>query len=152
MMPRRAPKSNKMTYIDNSELEAEIKSYQDSLPDGMPSERLGKIILDLCNNILLHKNWNGYKPELKEDMRGYAVFKILKYALKSFKFGTKWTAFNYLTRIVFTAYMTVVMKYYKQLNYHQEYVKLMIGKYKNECVHNNLNIHMYNEYKTSLED
>ena len=112
-------------YIDNEELEAELEKWRLSAAkpeDRVPSERLGQLLLSLHDGILKHRNFNRYRQDLKEEMKSYSLYRILKCGLKSFD-PRKAKAFSYFTHSVFINYMTVVMKYYKRLNKHQEYVR-----------------------------
>lgn len=115
----------KNNYIDNDELQAEMDAWRasSSNPDErVPSERLGELLILMHDKILFHKNFNGYRPDLKEEMKSYSLYRILKCGLKSFKFGTS-KPFSYFTRAIFMNYITCIGKYYDRINKHQQYVK-----------------------------
>lgn len=115
----------KNNYIDNDELQAEMDAWRasSSNPDErVPSERLGELLILMHDKILFHKNFNGYRPDLKEEMKSYSLYRILKCGLKSFKFGTS-KPFSYFTRAIFMNYITCIGKYYDRINKHQEYLK-----------------------------
>ena len=82
-------KESTKNYIDNEEFMAELIKWRDSHEDPderQPSERLGQILLDLHDGILRHSNFRNYRPELKEEMRSYSIYRILKRGLKTFDF------------------------------------------------------------------
>ena len=56
-------------------------------------------------------------------MKSWSLFRIIKCGLKSYDSSRGSTPFAYFTRAVFLNYYTVIGKYYKRLNSHQEYVK-----------------------------
>jgi len=85
------------------------------------------MLLSMHDGVLRHKNFNKYRQDLKEEMKSYSLYRILKCGLKSFD-KNKAKAFSYFTRAIFTNYVTVVMRYYKRLNKHQEYVKGCLAK------------------------
>ena len=112
-------------YIDNTELEEELEKWRlsaDKVEDRMPSERLGQMLLSMHDGVLRHKNFNKYRQDLKEEMKSYSLYRILKCGLKSFD-KNRAKAFSYFTRSIFMNYITIVMRYYRRLNMHQEYVK-----------------------------
>lgn len=119
-----------INYIDNNELLLEMEKWQHSAEkpeDRIPSERLGELLLLMHNKILQHRNFNRYRQDLKDEMRSYSLYRIIKCGLKSFKMD-KATPFSYFTRAIFTNYIAVLKKYYTQLNRHQEYVKGVLVK------------------------
>lgn len=120
----------KNNYIDNQEFMRELEGWRDSAPaveDRMPSERLGQLLMTLHDHILTHKNFNRYNQDLKDEMKSYSLFRILKCGLKSYKFDGS-SPFSYFTRAVFQNYITVIMRYYRKLNQKQEYVKGQLAR------------------------
>lgn len=77
--------------------------------------------MDLHNGILKHKNFSGYRQDLKDEMKSYSLYRILKNGLFTFDFSK--SPFSYFTRAVFCNYMNVIKRYYRRLNKHQAYVK-----------------------------
>lgn len=71
----------------------------------------------LHDKILCHKSFCRYRLDLKEEMKSYSLYRILKCGLKSFKPG-KSKAFSYFTRAIFVNYISCLQKYYKRLNDH----------------------------------
>lgn len=119
-------KNKQNFYIDNTELAAELQKWQDSAVDPherTPSERLGEMLILLHDKILQHKNFSGYRQDLKEDMKSYSLFRIIKCGLASYDPSKGSTPFAYFTRAIFLNYYACLAKYYKRLNAHQQYVK-----------------------------
>lgn len=79
-------------------------------------------------NILHHKNFNRYRPDLKEEMMSYSLFRIFKCGLKSFNFKAGCKPFSYFTRAIFMNYITCISKYYDGINKHREYIKGCLTK------------------------
>lgn len=124
-------KSAKTRPIDNEELERELLAYQASGKDRnsrKASERLGQIILDLHDNILMHKNFNRYPQEVKEDMKSASVEMVFRWALSGWKKEKGFKAFSYLTRCVFQNYIKTAMNYYKRINRHRKWLKQQLEK------------------------
>ena len=71
--------------------------------------------MDLHDNVLRHSNFCRYRQDLKDEMKSYSLFRILKCGLRSFD-PEKAKAFSYFTRAVFVNYITVIRRYYKKLN------------------------------------
>lgn len=131
-------KENSKYYIDNAELEAEMRAYQASSDDPAqrtPSERLGELLLLMHKNILRHANFRNYREDLKEEMASFSVYRILKNGLKSFKFGMA-TPFSYFSRAIFNNFYTVLSRYYKRMNGHRAYVKGCLAKLQDQGFHN----------------
>lgn len=81
------------------------------------------MLLDLHDGVLKHNNFRNYRQDLKDEMKSYSIYRILKCGLKSFKFDSESTPFAYFTRSIFLNYYTVLARYYKRKNRHEEYVK-----------------------------
>ena len=62
-----------------------------------------------------HSNFCRYRQDLKDEMKSYSLFRIIKKGLQSFN-PEKAKAFSYFTRAVFVNYITVIRRYYKKLN------------------------------------
>lgn len=140
-------KTNNTIYIDNNELEQELLQY---LSTKIISNRLGQICLDLCNNILLHASFRNYNTDLKDEMRSFAIEKLMKYGIMHFDPAKKSKAFSYFSRIIFTSYMTIIMKYYKRLNKEQAYRSFLLKKYAYEYGNTKL-IAEAEQFQTSYE-
>ena len=82
------PKNKARFYCTNKELQAEMIKWRDSskiVEERTISEELGKMFLAICNKILNHSNFRNYDAELKADMRGYALYKLIR-GLKNYNF------------------------------------------------------------------
>ena len=113
-----------MNYIDNERLQEEIAKWREK---GEASEALGRMLLELHEHVLRHKNWNRYPEEVKEEMREYSLYRILKNGLRTYD-PSKAKAFSYFTKAVFTNYLNVVKKYYKQLERRSQYVRMTLQR------------------------
>lgn len=81
-----------------------------------PSERLGQMLLDLHDNILMHPNFNKYRDDIKSEMKGDSILKIMYNGLKSYDPSYGERAFSYLTSIIFRNYITTLRNKYRKLN------------------------------------
>jgi hypothetical protein len=84
------------------------------------------MLILLHDNILLHSNFRMYRQDLKDEMKSFSLFRILKCGLYSYNFKT--SPFSYFTRSIFVNYIQVLKRYYRKLNQHQEYVKNQLMK------------------------
>ena len=62
-----------------------------------------------------HRNFIGYRQDIKDEMKSYSLFRIFKRGLFTYNFECK-NPFGYFTRAVFANYYTVLGQYYKKLN------------------------------------
>ena len=111
------PKNKARFYCTNKELQAEMIKWRDSskiVEERTISEELGKMFLAICNKILNHSNFRNYDTELKADMRGYALYKLIR-GLKNYNFQFN-NPFAWCSQACFNSYLTVIGKHYKQLN------------------------------------
>lgn len=109
--------------IDNDELYNAILDYRQT---GVKSEQLGKLIFDLHNDVLLHRNFNRYQPEVKEDMRSYSLERIMKRGLETFDLSRKTHCWTYYTHSVFLNYYVWLKTHYRNINKEREFkVKIM---------------------------
>lgn len=65
----------KKHYIDQNELYSE---YRKSAEKGQCTERLGALFLVLTDHMLRSPSFNRYPAEIKEDLRGHALEKLVK--------------------------------------------------------------------------
>ena len=122
-------------YIDNDAFLTELIKWRDSSTDPnqrIPSEELGKMLIQMHRGILKHANFRNYRQDLKDEMESYSLYRILKCGLKSFKFDNTSTPFAYFSRSIFLNYYTVLSRYYKRINNQEEYIKGCLLKFKNE--------------------
>ena len=100
-------------YIDQNELYDE---YKKSVENDQCTERLGELFLTLANHILRAPNFNRYPIQVKEDLRGHAIVKLMK-SLKTVKCELMpQQVFNFATRTVYTAFLSELGRHYKQEN------------------------------------
>ena len=98
-------------YIDQKELYDE---YKKSVENDQCTERLGEMFLTLTDHILRSPSFNRYPKEVKEDLQGHAIVKLMK-SLKTVKlYLTPQQIFNFATRTVYTAFLSELGRHYKQ--------------------------------------
>ena len=105
--------NNKRNYLEAEDLYDE---YKKSVEDGQCTDKLGEMFLTLIAHMLRSPNFNRYHKELKEDLRGHALEKLMK-SLKTVKFElTPRQIFNFATRTIYTAFLSELGRHYKQEN------------------------------------
>lgn len=98
-------------YIDQKELYDE---YKKSVENDQCTERLGSLFLTLTEHMLRSPNFNRYPKEVKEDLQGHAIVKLMK-SLKTVKLQfTTQQIFNFATRTIYTAFLSELARHYKQ--------------------------------------
>ena len=103
-------KENKQNYLEAQDLYDE---YKKSVEDGQCTEKLGLMFLTLTDHILRSPSFNRYKPQVKEDLQGYALEKLMK-SLKTVKLElTSQQIFNFATRTIYNAYFSELARHYK---------------------------------------
>lgn len=68
-------KENKRNYLEAQELYDE---YKKSVEAGQCTEKLGEMFLTLTDHMLRSPNFNRYPKEVKEDLQGHAIVKLMK--------------------------------------------------------------------------
>ena len=112
-------------YIDQNELYDE---YKKSVDNDQCTERLGELFITLTNHILRSPNFNRYPKELKEDLSGHAIIKLIK-SLKTVKLDlTSQQIFNFATRTVYTAFLSELGRHYKFENLKRKVTKEYLMK------------------------
>ena len=100
-------------YIDQNELYDE---YKKSVENDQCTEKLGLMFLTLTNHILRSPSFNRYPIQIKEDLSGHALEKLMK-SLKTVRLDlTPQNIFNFATRTVYTAFLSELGRHYKQEN------------------------------------
>lgn len=113
-------KENKQNYLDAEELYDE---YKKSVEAGQCTEKLGEMFLTLTTHILRSPNFNRYPKEVKEDLQGHAIVKLMK-SLKTVNCEfTYQQIFNFATRTVYTAFLSELGRHYKQENIKRKMTK-----------------------------
>ena len=98
-------------YIDQKEL---YNEYKKSVDNDQCTEKLGELFLTLTYHILRSPSFNRYPKEVKEDLQGHAIVKLMK-SLKTVKlYLTSQQIFNFATRTVYTAFLSELGRHYKQ--------------------------------------
>lgn len=104
---------NKRNYLEAQDL---YDQYKKSVEDGQCTEKLGEMFFTLTEHMLRSPNFNRYPKELKEDLQGHAIVKLMK-SLKTVKLEfTPHQIFNFATRSVYTAFLSELGRHYKQEN------------------------------------
>ena len=106
-------KENKRNYLEAQELYDE---YKKSVENDQCTERLGELFLTLICHILRSSNFNRYSYQVKEDLSGHAIVKLMK-SLRTVNLAlTPQQIFNFATRTVYTAFLSELGRHYKQEN------------------------------------
>lgn len=116
-------------YCTNKELLAELVRWRDSAenPDDRTiSEELGKMMIVIGTKVLNRSEFRNYSKELKEDMRGFGFYKVIR-GLKNYDFRFQ-NAFSFFTTAFFNAYLTVLKKYYKHINIKKDLMEKLLGE------------------------
>ena len=101
---------NKRNYLEAEDL---YDQYKKSVEDGKCSEKLGEMFLTLTEHMLRSPNFNRYPKELKEDLCGHAIVKLMK-SLKTVRLEfAPQQIFNFATRTVYTAFLSELGRHYK---------------------------------------
>ena len=103
-------KENKQNYLEAQDL---YDQYKKSVEDGQCTEKLGEMFLTLTDHILRSPSFNRYSYQVKEDLQGYALEKLMK-SLKTVKLElTSQQIFNFATRTIYNAYFSELARHYK---------------------------------------
>ena len=103
-------KENKRNYLEAQDL---YDQYKKSVEDGQCTEKLGEMFLTLTDHILRSPSFNRYSYQVKEDLQGYALEKLMK-SLKTVKLElTSQQIFNFATRTIYNAYFSELARHYK---------------------------------------
>ena len=104
-------KENKRNYLEAQDL---YDQYKKSVESGQCTEKLGEMFLTLTEHILRSPSFNRYSIQVKEDLRGHAIVKLMK-SLKTVKCELMpQQIFNFATRTVYTAFLSELGRHYKQ--------------------------------------
>ena len=113
-------KENKRNYLEAQDL---YDQYKKSVEDGQCTEKLGEMFLTLTEHILRSPSFNRYSKEVKEDLSGHAIMKLMK-SLKTVKLSlTAQNIFNFATRTVYTAFLSELGRHYKFENLKRKVTK-----------------------------
>ena len=109
-------------FISSDEIWAEISNWKNT---NQISQRLGQIFYEIAENMAKHPRFNRYDPELKKDMIGDAVLKMIR-NLRNFKEEKKNQSFSYCSCIAWTSFMDTLKKHYKHINRQRQMVLRLI--------------------------
>ena len=109
-------------FIDSGEIWDEISNWKNT---NQISDRLGQIFYEIAENMTKHPRFNRYDIELKKDMIGNAVLKMIR-NLHNFKEEKSQQAFSYCSCIAWTSFMDTLKKHYKYINRQREMITRMI--------------------------
>ena len=118
-------KENKRNYLEAEEL---YNEYKKSVEDGKCTDKLGLMFITLTNHILRSPSFNRYPIQVKEELRGHAIVKLIK-SLKTVKLDfTPHQIFNFATRSVYTAFLSELGRHYKFENLKRKVTKEYLMK------------------------
>ena len=106
-------RENKQNYLEAQELYDE---YKKSVEAGQCTEKLGEMFLTLTDHMLRSPNFNRYPKEVKEDLRGHAIVKLMKSLMTVNLAFTPHQIFNFATRSAYTAFLSELSRHYRQAN------------------------------------
>ena len=107
-------------YIDQNELYDE---YKKSVDNGQCTEKLGLMFITLTTHILRSQSFNRYPKEVKEDLSGHALEKLMKSLTTVNLAFTPHQIFNFATRSVYTAFLSELGRHYKFANLKRKMTK-----------------------------
>ena len=111
-------------FIDSQEIWAEISNWKNT---NQISDRLGQIFYEIAENMTKHPRFNRYDIELKKDMIGNAVLKMIR-NLHNFKEEKRQQSFSYCSCIAWTSFMDTLKKHYRYINRQREmFTRLIEG-------------------------
>lgn len=118
----RVPRDESKCYVTNKQLMEELEKWRDS-GDGVTkprviSEQLGKYFLLISERLTNHSSWKNYSKDIHADMISQACFKMIQ-GLDNYNFAFT-NPFAYFTRTAWNAFLAVVGKYYRYLNFKRE--------------------------------
>ena len=109
-------------FIDSVEIWNEISKWRNT---NLISDRLGQIFYEIAEHMTQHPRFNRYDPELKKDLIGDAVLKMIR-NLHNFKYEKRNQSFSYCSCIAWTSFMDTLTKHYKHINKQREMITRMI--------------------------
>lgn len=109
-------------FVESSEIWDEILKWKDT---NQISDRLGQIFYEIAENMTKHPRFNRYDIELKKDLIGDAVLKMIR-NLHNFKEENRNQSFSYCSCIAWTSFMDTLKRYYKHINRQRQMVLKLI--------------------------
>ena len=118
-------RENKQNYLEAQELYDE---YKKSVEGGQCTEKLGEMFLTLTNHMLRSPNFSRYSKEVKEDLSGHAIVKLMKSLTTVNLSFTPHQIFNFATRAAYTAFLSELSRHYKFENLKRKVTKESLMK------------------------
>ena len=109
-------------FIDSQEIWNEISKWKNT---SQISDRLGQIFYEIAENMTKHPRFNRYDIELKKDMIGNAVLKMIR-NLHNFSYEKRQQSFSYCSCIAWTSFVDTLKKHYKYINRQREMMTRLI--------------------------
>ena len=117
---------SKKNYVNNRDLLIEISDYK---TNGVMSEELGRMLLEIANNFSSRGSFAGYT--WREDLVADGVLTCIKY-LKNFDTEKSSNAFSYITQIYYHAFLN----YIKMQNKHSDIKSILYDRLAEESGRN----------------
>ena len=113
-------------FIEPKDIYDEVKIFQEQLKqdpeNARVSEKLGLLLIKLTENVISSGCWCRYPTEQKQDMQSEALYRCMRACrLANISLGPK-KIFSYFTRTVWLAYLTAVMRNYKQIERRNKWI------------------------------
>lgn len=137
--------------MSNTDLLAELVKWRDSSPDPkkrVPSEYLGKMILDIATHYMGHPDYVRYAKQVKEDIISDSCIRCIN-ALPKYNFAFN-NPFAYFTQICWSCAMTYLKNYYRDLNFKRQLMKDNLERAQDEMPSINLDKSYMNFLKTMI--
>ena len=80
----------------------------------------------LTAKILNRSEFRNYPRELKEDLQGFAWYKLIR-GLKNYDFNFT-NPFSWCSTSIFNSYLTCLKKYYKQINIKKDLMQKLLSE------------------------
>lgn len=94
-------------YIDKDELAAEVQKCIDN--NRTTSDKLARMQLQIMEHLLSSKSFANYTDDWKDEMRSFAVYKLVK-SIDTVDLSKCQNVFNYYTRVIALAFATAASK------------------------------------------
>ena len=148
---KKNPRPKRKAYVSNADLLAELVKWRDSNKDvskRIPSEYLGKMILDIATHYMGHPDYVRYSREIKEDIISISCTRILN-SLPKYNFNFS-NPFAYFTQICWSCAMTYLKEHYQDLNFKRKLVRENLERAMEEIPTINIDKSYMNFLKTMV--
>ena len=137
---RHNPRPKRKSYVSNAELLEELKKWRDQSKDEkkrVPSEKLGKMILDIATHYMGHPDYVRYPKHVKEEIISRSYERIFKTGIFKYNFNFN-NPFAYFTQICWSCAMTYLKEYYDEMNFKRKLMRDSLERAKEEMPSINL--------------